>query len=304
MSLKTRKFFAAWVLSVFLIFAVVGGAHAYSSVLAFGDSLSDNGYYQSYPGGTFGNTNPADVYGFKRYSNGPVWVEQLAGNLGVSLLDMAYGGATSGSDNPAAYDYTGDSRYLTETGLQWQVSTYASTYQTINANTLITVWAGGNDMLNYDPTNPIPYNPVQAAANVVTAVGNLYALGGRNFAVLNLSWNAITDPEMLAGAQAWMGYFNLYLAQYLQGLDAQLQGINIYDIDLTKLYYEGLNLNGTFTNPGNEIGPFANWDTVHPTTEAHQQIAGYVANQVPEPASIILLILGFAGLVGARRRMK
>ena len=93
---------------------------AYTKILALGDSLSDNGYYQGYPGGTAGNTNPADIYGFQRFSNGPVWVEYLAGPtlFNVPLLDLAYGGATTSIDNPAAYQTTGLSKYLSETGLQ------------------------------------------------------------------------------------------------------------------------------------------------------------------------------------------
>jgi phospholipase/lecithinase/hemolysin len=293
MSVKTRRVILALFLSVILIFSTAILAHAYSSILAFGDSLSDNGYYQGYPGGTAGNTNPADVYGFQRFSNGPVWVEYLAQRFGLSLLDMAYGGATSGYDNPAAG--------LSITGLQWQVATYAGTFGTISSNTLITVWAGGNDMLNY-ASNPALYNPVTAAGNVATALQNLIANGGRNFIVPNLSWNALTDPTLLAGAMAWMTPFNYVLDLYLQGLDA-IPGVNIYEIDLTQLHYVGLNYNGTVTNPNGQTGPFANYDLVHPSTEGHLQIAGYVASQVtPEPATILLLGSGLLGLAGYGRK--
>jgi hypothetical protein len=53
-------------------------ALAYSHLVSFGDSLSDNGN--------------SDGYGFGVYSNGPVWVDYLADDLDVDLLDMAYGG--------------------------------------------------------------------------------------------------------------------------------------------------------------------------------------------------------------------
>jgi phospholipase/lecithinase/hemolysin len=296
MIFQARKVILACILSVFLIISTAAGAYSYSSILAFGDSLSDNGKYGQYPAAN-SYTNPADVFGFQRYSNGPVWVEYLAQNYGISLLDMAYGGATSGWNDPAAYSALG-APYDTTTGLQWQVTAIAS----ISSDTLITVWAGGNDMLNYS-SNPVLYDPVVAAHNVAIAIQNLINKGGKNFIVPNLSYNAITDPTTLAGAVAWMTPFDYYLALYLQGLDA-IPGINIYEIDLTQLYYEGLNLNGTFKTPGNEVGPFANWDSVHPTTEAHQQIALYVENQVPEPASIILLLIGIAGLVSVRKRMR
>lgn len=142
MIFQAKKVILTCILSVFLVFSVNVAAYAYSDILAFGDSLSDNGqYYTVSVYGQTGNINPADVYGFRRFSNGPVWVEYLANDLGislVSLLDMAYGGATTSFDNPAAG--------LAYTGLQWQVGVYGATYHTISANTLVTVWAGGNDM--------------------------------------------------------------------------------------------------------------------------------------------------------------
>jgi len=121
MSVKTKRVTLALFLSVFLIFSTTILAHAYSSILSFGDSLSDNGYYQGYAGGTPGNTNPADIYGFRRYSNGPVWVEYLA-----ALLILTYHfwilltGGDVRLDNPAASKATGNPIYDTTRGLQWQ----------------------------------------------------------------------------------------------------------------------------------------------------------------------------------------
>lgn len=293
MTLKIKKTIVTCFLIVFLVFSVVAGACAYSSILAFGDSLSDNGYYEGYYGGTPGNTNPADTYGFQRFSDGPVWVEYLASSYGLSLMDMAYGGATSGWDNPAAG--------LPIYGLQWQVDTYIDNFGTISSDTLITVWAGGNDMLNY-ASDPLLYNPLNAAANVALAIQTLINEGGANFIVPNLSW-AYIDPSLQAGAQSWIQPFNMVLAVYLENLDA-IPGINIYAIDLTQLSYTGLNPNGSVTNPDGEEGPFARYDSIHPSTAGHQQIAAYIVSQVPEPATVILLIISLAGLAGVRKRMR
>lgn len=288
MGFKTRKFIAAWFFSVFLVFAAVTGAYAYSGILAFGDSLSDNGQ--------------ADGVGWIRMSDGPVWVDYLAEDYGLSAtyLNLAFSGATSYYNNPAGSTY---SPLLANTGLLSQVQMIDS----ISSTTLVTVWAGGNDMLNY-MTDPELYNPVLAAGRVGDAIEILFGKGGRNFIVPNLSYNYMdpNDPED-ASAIAWMQIFNVFLAQELLTLD-QFQGVNIHGIDLTQLWYTDLDLSNTITATGSIIGPdgrpYANFDSVHPSSAAHRQIASYVRAQVPEPASILLLILGFAGLAGLRRKMK
>jgi phospholipase/lecithinase/hemolysin len=294
MIFQARKVILACILSVFLVFSVAVGAQAYSYILAFGDSLSDNGQYYTVPVyGQTGNINPADVYGFRRFSNGPVWVEYLANDLGislVSLLDMAYGGATTSYDNPAAG--------LAYTGLQWQVGVYKTTYQTISANTLVTVWAGGNDMFN-------GRDPITAAANIALAIQNLISMGGKDFIVPNL-WTT----------NAWEVAFDPALAADLAATELANSGVDIDLLDLNKLTVTGINnYTGTWltnscannpTDPNCSNDHFFYWDTVgvHPTTEVHQQIGAYAAASVPEPASIILLLLGIAGLASVRKRMK
>ncbi len=75
----------------------------FSSIIAFGDSLSDNGnYYRLVDGLTPlipQDGAPPLPYFFGRYSNGPVAVELLASNLELPLVDSAVGGALSGLAN-------------------------------------------------------------------------------------------------------------------------------------------------------------------------------------------------------------
>jgi hypothetical protein len=74
-------------------------------VVAYGDSLSDNGNIYAVSG------FPPPPYYNGRLSNGPVAVENLAAQLGATLVDFAWGGATTGLGN------TGDNGTPTSVGL-------------------------------------------------------------------------------------------------------------------------------------------------------------------------------------------
>ena len=66
-------------------------AGPFTSVIAYGDSLSDNGNLYQVAG-----RPPSPPYFNGRFSNRPVAVEDLAAALGAPLFDFAWGGATTG----------------------------------------------------------------------------------------------------------------------------------------------------------------------------------------------------------------
>nr|WPL92274.1 GDSL-like lipase/acylhydrolase U56931 [Ganoderma boninense] len=93
---------------------------SYSAIVAFGDSFTDNG------NGAWALSNhtwPANPNYFDgRFSNGPVWIEYVAGNLSVPLVDFAVGGATS--SNELVQGYTGPNSTIPVPSVDEQVTSF------------------------------------------------------------------------------------------------------------------------------------------------------------------------------------
>ena len=88
--MSCRRLLGFWLILLTFAFAAAG---APAAVIAYGDSLSDNGNLFKATG------QPGPPYFQGRASNGPVAVELLAADLGIPLLDYAFGGATTGIGN-------------------------------------------------------------------------------------------------------------------------------------------------------------------------------------------------------------
>ena len=194
-------------LALTLLFVFPFGSHAtqFDNLIVFGDSLSDNG-------------------NVLRFTDGDIWVETLADSLGADLWDYAYGGATTGFVNPKASEFG-----LGHTGLLWQVDNYDAPME----NALFTVWAGANDFLN-------ALDFYAAAANVGTALDNLYLDGARDILVGNLP-DMGTTPALIADptsglASDWTVAFNYYLKQELLGFESDHADVNLYILDAYSVF--------------------------------------------------------------------
>ncbi len=276
------------------------GSDDFSRVITFGDSLSDNGNLFALTGGT----SPASPPYFNgRFSNGPVWIEQLFGPMNAPFrgtgvngnVNVAFGGARADSDpnllNPAI------------PGVPTQIAAFATTFGgTIGANDLVTVWAGANDIFQIFPPYGTPTLPqitassIEAAGDQVENVQTLIGLGARTILVPNLpdlgaspAFN--TSPTSQAGGSEASRAYNDALDSGLKALAAATPGVNIIQMDVAAAFRVILANPGAFgftnvtqaclntatgtvcANPNSYLF----WDSVHPTQAGHALLALYAS---------------------------
>ena len=286
-------------------------AASFDSLISFGDSLSDTGS---------GPATPPSYGG--RFSNGPVWEEYLASDLGIPVnltQDFAIGGATSGTTGLGGVT----------TGLLTQVSNYVASPVHLGSSTLFTVWAGGNDAINaaLNGTDPVA-SATQAAANIANAVTQLAGAGAQDFLVPNLPNGGLFPITAQLGADPAQAnqltlFFNGQLDADLAPLAGAL-GIHIFRLDSYSLFQQIVANPGAFgitdtvnpcrTGSGSSQVTCADpnshlfWDSVHPTTNVHSFIADVGLAALPEPTLLWLLALSalvlssrFAGTAASRR---
>jgi len=241
----------------------------FNRIVVFGDSLSDSGNAFALNGGVtvsapdYGMTGvvngipevvtlvPDAPYESRRFSNGPTWIEDFAGAIGLGAsVRPAVAGALFVVDDGRASNYAVGGATAADIGvsrfpLGVQVDLFLSDVRgQAPADALYVIAIGGNDIRAAlgapDPTVIIG----AALASIGNNVGKLYGAGARKF----LIWNA---PDLgrtpairrldaavcgsfagciSAGATQASALYSAHLNEVLQGLGA-LPGISIVPFD-------------------------------------------------------------------------
>ena len=308
------------------LFPLKASAASFSNLYVFGDSLSDQGNVFNATGGV---VPPSPFYFDGRFSNGPLWVDYLAEDLGLDVnpfvgsadptegINFAFAGATTGGENTISLTFP---QLPGLPGLQQQISFFTNLVPVADPNALYIVWAGAND---YSPTDGtfVPFqDPDTTIANLTQAVTSLANVGAENIMVVNLpdlgrlpvSLNTPDSERLTALTES----HNAALEDLSQSFDPSINLI-LFDVNesieqvfatpqefgFTNVTTPCLFVQSCFINP-DEQNQYLFWDERHPTTAAHQlvgDLALSVLNSedpagVPEPASAIgLLALGALG---------
>jgi phospholipase/lecithinase/hemolysin len=281
---------------------------AYPAIYAFGDSLSDTGNVSL---ATTGMVPISPPYVDKSFSNGPVWVQDLAQKLGLPSLnpslaggtDFAYGGAETGQTQNHA---------VNPTDLTSQYTQFLQQSPSPQAGALYAVWIGANDVLdianNTSLTPPQQQADVQDAVNnEMSVIGGLVAHGAQNLLVLNVPDLGITPYEQARGATtaqtatSLSSLYNSDLAAALQPLEAsgalRIDLIDTFSVlDKAKanpaaygftdvndpVWTGGLtsSSSGTLQASGSTQNQFLFFDSLHPTAQAHSLLASGIAQSL------------------------
>jgi phospholipase/lecithinase/hemolysin len=307
-------------LIVFSLSTFASDAH-YGRIVSFGDSLSDLGTYEvvaGLKGGGKFTTNP-----------GKIWIEVVAGKLGLPAKPSRHEGFGIPLQELGGFNYgQGGSRVLvprqklqadevqtlTARPVVEQVEIFLSKYQNFNADDLVLVQGGPNDVnaqlsaVNAQKITPeeAVKNVAQVASDLANIVVHLKERGGQKVVVVNLPAIELTPRVTAAGPQAqqlvalMVSTFNAALAAQLSVVNAQLIDIYSFDVGFNNTY---ANLGFTdithaacktsilplgsslFCNSKNLVQPGADLkykyaDDLHPTTGFSRVVGEFVYGEI------------------------
>jgi phospholipase/lecithinase/hemolysin len=227
-----------------LAFAAFGSltAHAYDSIIVFGDSYNDVGNIYAVSS-ALGQPYPPPPYYDGRFSNGPIWIEHIASDWGLPLTPSVLGGtdyAFGGAELLAPVTLDGQ----TIPSVEQQVGAYLIAHGgKADPHALYVLEGGGNDIL--DATD------ISSPSTLGTAIGTaIYGIertlrkaGAKSFLIPDVL-NVGQLPAAAANANsAAFVKFALNASIYANGAmvsllasDMQLPGIEIHRLPVFRTY--------------------------------------------------------------------
>lgn len=179
-----RNIFIRLFLLLLLLPSTLFAAPKFDELVVFGDSLSDTGRIYT----IFSNAHKtiplipilpkSPPYYDGRFSNGPVWVEELSTTLNLKLVNYALGGSLAESfwESGTAFPFSFD------TMLDQYIMDHL--FDKNKSQHLYVIWGGGNDYLNDRADAEGATNKTVNA--IKRHIEKLASFGAKNIMVLNL----------------------------------------------------------------------------------------------------------------------
>jgi len=292
-------------------------AQDYTSIVVFGDSLSDTGNDADLTGAKYGIRVPGLVadYTDGRFTDGAltypasykyagVWVEQLAAMLPHQpvVLDSLNGGSNYAYGFATTNEGTGNFTFgpgnvysVTVDNVGLQISTYLATHPKIDHKTLFVVWAGAINILDATTQADVSTAAILEALDVE----QLIQAGATDFIIPNLPPLGATprlngSPLTSVPATQASVLFNDTLAAALKIVEEYNRDrhISLFQLDVYSLFNKVIATphrfkltNVTASSQALPVDPddYLFWDDIHPTTHGHHILAAAAAELIAEP---------------------
>ncbi|HEY2629468.1 MAG TPA: autotransporter domain-containing protein [Usitatibacter sp.] len=304
-------------------------AQQFSSVVVFGDSLSDDGYYRPFLASLGLPASLVSTLGRFTTSPGPIWSELVSNYYGVTPAASNAGGTIYAQGGArVAVNSASTPPGQAQRAVTTQIGEYLAAHGgKADPNGLFTIWAGANDVIQtlqgvgagaIPPASVSGILQSTAAAEIGT-VAALKAAGARYIMVFGLPDIGATPaftalgPANSGGATAASQGYNTALFTGLQQA-----GLKVIPVDMYSFFSE-IRANPSrygFSNittpvcqpfppfstssdaffcppsaqvPANGSQTYSFADGIHPTTAAHAMIAQFAESMITGPAEYSLL---------------
>lgn len=318
---RLRRRSVSWLLAVLLVgstAALSAAAQTFTDLVVFGDSLSDTG--NACPLLAIAGYRPGGC------SNGDVWIESLAAELGLEATASLSGGSNYAVGGHLTSDFADQLFAFSPFGIV-----------PADPDALYVVWFGGNDVLALPGSPGAMANAVDA---VLAGIRALQGLGAQHFLIPNLpdigrAYGGFTIPAG-SGAVFTPLERDFVTALSLDFNDRLAAALAVEPIDTLYVLDIETMVEQLFADPaafgiapaaiddgsddtdfgvpclidpvcaadpqGAVADGFFLFDAIHPTTAGHALIAERAAILLPEPTFVGGLWVGLSALSASARR--